>query len=53
MLKRLENGEVIKVIDINKEEIEELIDYYMKREKLTRENVIKRVRDNNIKIQEM
>ena len=46
MLKRLKNGEVIKVRDINKEEIEELIDHYMKREKLTREKAIKRVRDN-------
>ena len=39
MLKRLANGEVIKVRDINKKEIEELIDYYMIGDKLSRETI--------------
>ena len=46
MLKRLKNGEVIKVRDINKKEVEELISWCMAGEKITRGEAIKIVRSN-------
>lgn len=46
MLKRLKNGEVIKVRDINKEEVEQLISWCMAQEKVTREEATKIVRNN-------
>jgi len=46
MLNKLENNEVIKVRGPIKEEIEELINYYINREDLTREEAIKKIRDD-------
>lgn len=46
MLKRLKNGEVIKVRNINKKEVEQLISWCMTGEKVTREEAIKIVRNN-------